>query len=105
MWTRPRTLEELIRPDVKERWGIETDTPILWTTPTLSDAEREIADVNTIEIRYRTGIGRDTRLDQRLREVMKQNKIASVHSAEGNLQKLRTWAVSQGKKIRLIQEK
>jgi hypothetical protein len=103
MWTRPTTLEELIPPEVRARWGIQTETPIIWTKPSLEQAEREIADVNTIEIVYaKKGKGS---LDSRLREYMKANRIPTVHSESGNLAKLRMWAVSQGKKIRLVQEK
>ena len=99
MWDRPRTLEELIPVDVRERYDIDTETHILWTKPTLYDAEREIAEGNTIEIRYRDG-----QKDSKIREYMKQNKIVTVHKMDGNIQKLRTWAVSQGKKVRLVQE-
>jgi hypothetical protein len=103
MWTRPATLEELIPPEVRARWGILTSTRIIWTKPTLEESEREIADGNTIEIAYaKKGKGS---LDSRLREYMKANKIPTVHSESGNLAKLRMWAVSQGKKIRLVQEK
>ena len=52
MWTRPATLEELIPADVRERWNINTSTNIGWKMPTNDDAQREIADLNTIEIRY-----------------------------------------------------
>lgn len=100
MWTRPRTLEELIPADVRERWKIDTETSIVWMLPKLEDAEREIAEINTIEIRYREG-----RMDNKIREFMKQNKIVTVHKMEGNIQKLRAWAVSQGKKVRLVQER
>jgi hypothetical protein len=36
---------------------------------------------------------------------MRSLKIPTVHKMEGNIQKLRTWAVANGKKVRLIQEK
>lgn len=98
MWTRPASLEELIPRDVRERWDITTNTPIAWISATLEDAEREIAENNTIEIRY------VDKLDSRLREFMKANKVRTVHKMEGNLQILREWAVSNGKKIRLVQE-
>jgi hypothetical protein len=97
---RPRTLEELIPADVRERWDIDTTTPIVWMKPSLEDAEREIADTNTIEVRYREG-----KQDSKIREVMRAHKIPTVHKMEGNLQKLRLWAVAHGKKIRLVQEK
>ena len=102
---RPRSLEELIPADVRDRWDIDTDTPIVWHTPTcrpltLADAEREIAETNTIEVRYREG-----KQDSRIREVMRSFKIPTVHKMDGNIQKLRTWAVSQGKKVRLVQER
>ena len=97
---RPRTLEDLIPTDVRERWDIDTETAIVWLIPGLEDAEREIAENNTIEIRYREG-----RMDNKIREYMKSNRIVTVHKMDGNVQKLRTWAVSQGKKIRLVQEK
>lgn len=99
-WARPRTLEELIPADVRERWDIDTETAIVWLKPSLEDAEREIAESNTVEIRYRDG-----RMDNKIREFMKANKIVTVHKMDGNIQKLRAWAVSQGKKLRLVQEK
>lgn len=102
---RPRTLEELIPADVRERWDIDTETPIIWHAPTcrpltVEDAEREIADTNTIEIRFREG-----KQDNRIREMMRQLKIPTVHKMDGNILKLRTWAVAHGKKVRLVQER
>lgn len=99
---RPTTLEELIPADVRERWALTTVTPILWSTKplTLDDAEREIADSNTIEVVYREG-----KQDNRIREVMKGLKIPTVHKMDGNIQKLRLWAVANGKKVRLVQER
>jgi len=102
---RPRTLEELIPADVRERWDIDTETPIIWHAPTcrpltVEDAEREIADTNTIEIRFREG-----KQDNRIRETMRQLKIPTVHKMDGNILKLRTWAVAHGKKVRLVQER
>jgi hypothetical protein len=97
---RPATLEELIPADVRERWGIRTRTPIIYErTLSLEDAEREIAESNTLEIRYREG-----KQDNRIREVMRGLKIPTVHKMDGNILKLRTWAISQGKKVRLVQE-
>jgi len=95
----------LIPADVRERWGIDTETPIIWNSPTyrpvsIEDAEREVAETNTIEVRYRDG-----KQDSRIREVMRHYKIPTVHKMDGNIQKLRAWAVSQGKKVRLVQEK
>jgi hypothetical protein len=97
---RPRTLEELIPADVRARWGIDTETPIVWQIPSLEDQEREIADHNTIEVRYRDG-----KRDNKIREVMRDLKIPTVHKMDGNLMKLRQWAVANGKKVCLIQEK
>jgi hypothetical protein len=98
---RPTTLEELIPADVRARWAIDTTTPIVWhPNTTLEDAEREIADTNTIEVRYREG-----KQDNRIREVMRGLKIPTVHKMDGNITKLRTWAIAHGKKVRLIQEK
>ena len=98
--TRPRNIEDLIPSDVRERWGIETATPIVWSWPTLEDQEREIADINTIEVRYREG-----KMDAKIREVMRSLKVATVHKMDGNIEKLRTWAVRNGKKVRIVQEK
>jgi hypothetical protein len=97
---RPRTLEELIPEDVRARWGITTSTPIIWTKPTLAVQEREIAESNTIEVRYREG-----KQDSKIREIMRFYKIPTVHKMEGNIQKLREWAVANGKKVRLLQER
>lgn len=111
---RPATLEELIPADVRERWGITTQTYIVWPKePTLEDKEREIANTNTIVVREN---------DRAIRDLMKQLKIATVHAMNekseidkktgektgrmtpGNLQILRGWAVAHGKKIRLVKE-
>ena len=101
---RPRTLEELIPADVRERWNITTETPIMWPTSlSLEDTEREIADTNVIEVRYKDG--RENGRQQAIIKVMKALKIPTVHKIEGNIQKLRTWAVANGKKVRLVQEK
>jgi len=101
---RPRTLEELIPADVRERWGITTETLIVWPTElTLEDAEKEIADTNTIEVRYKDG--RENGRQQAIIKVMRTLKIPTVHKIEGNIQKLRQWAVANGKKVRLVQEK
>ena len=97
---RPRYLEELIPADVRERWKITTLTPIVWSMPSLEDMEREIPESNTIEIRYREG-----RQDNKIREMMRSLKLPTVHKMEGNLQKLREWAVANGKKVRLIQDR
>ena len=97
---RPRTLEELIPPDVRVRWGITTQTPIVWSRPTVAIMEREVADENTIEIKHQ-GNNRDAKI----REVMRQHKVRTAHSMEDNIARLRSWAVSQGKKIRILQEK
>jgi len=70
----------------------------------VESAEREISELNTIEIQYRKGTGRDSKLDARLREFMRQNRLDTTHSCDANLAKLRRWAVSQGKKIRLVPE-
>jgi len=102
---RPRTLEELIPADLRARWCIVTSTPIVYETPvsrplTLEDKEREIADGNTIEVRFCSGMQ-----DKRIREIMRANKLDTVHKMDANLIVLRRWAVAQGKKIRLVQEK
>jgi hypothetical protein len=97
---RPAYLEDLIPADVRERWDIDTKTPIVWLRPDLEDCEREIAEPNTIEIRYPEG-----KLDSRIRDTMKRLHIPTVHKMDGNLLKLRTWAVQHGKKVRLVQEK
>ena len=99
---RPRTLEEMIPAEVRTRWNITSSTynPCIGSKPSLEDKEREIAENNTIVIRYRDG-----RLDARIREFMKARRIVTVHKMDGNLQKLRVWAVQQGKKVRLVQEK
>lgn len=97
---RPATLEELIPADVRERWDIDTSTAIVWLKPSLADCEREVAEINTIEVKYREG-----KQDSRIREVMRSLKIPTVHKMDGNLQKLRSWAVQHGKKVRIIQER
>lgn len=97
---RPRTLEELIPADVREQWGIKTETLIVYEKPTIDVADREIDEFNIIEVRYYDG-----KMDSRIREVMRAHKVPTVHKMDENLLKLRKWAHSQGKKVRLIQEK
>ena len=97
---RPRTLEELIPADVRERWGITTQTPIIWSRPSVDRMEREVSDEHEIQIRHQ-GNNRDAKI----REVMRHYKIPTVHKMEHNVARLRSWAVSQGKKIRILQEK
>jgi len=103
---RPATLEELIPEDVRARWGITTSTYIIWPKASLADAEREIAETNTIVVRKN---------DRAIRDAMKQRKIPTVHAMDetvdkegkpkdGNIQLLRKWAVNHGKKVRFIQE-
>lgn len=110
MVDRPTTLEELIPEEQRERWGIDTRTEIAWsaTTP-LIVKETEIANINSIEIRYSVKGGREMGLDAQLRKYMKENKIVNAtghteHATAANLLRLREWAVSQGKKVRLIIE-
>lgn len=123
---RPHYLEDLIPADVRARWGITTETPIVWVKPDyaslptkeaerkrLEDAEREVADTNTIDVLYsEDGSRKDcNRMDTRIRKVMQSlscqccPKLTSVHGKDGNLLKLRKWAVAHGKKVRLVQEK
>lgn len=112
MVDRPVTLEELIPEELRERWGIDTRTEIAWSsgaaTP-LIVKETEIANTNSIEIRYSVKGGREMGLDAQLRKYMKANGIVNAsghteHATTANLQKLREWAVSQGKKVRLVVE-
>ena len=108
--TRPTYLEELIPPDLVELYGINTLTPIDYPSAseiTLEDAEREIGEGCIIEIRHGSlSDGSIVKLDAALRTFMKAQrpKLETVHKMEGNLIKLRLWAVAQGKKIRLVQE-
>jgi len=97
--------EDLIRllggDEELERWGLsDTKTPLPKRELTLEVAEREIARTNTIDIVYREG-----KQDSRIREVMRHYKIPTVHKMEKNLIILRNWAVRQGKKVRLVQDK
>jgi hypothetical protein len=110
MVDRPATLEELIPEEVRTRWGIDTRTEIAWPAKTaLVDLEDQIADSNSVEIRYSVGAGREAGLDARLRQFMKAHRIVNSaghteHATNANLLKLREWAVAQGKKVRLVEE-
>lgn len=104
MWTRPATLEELIPADVRERWNINTSTNIGWKLPTNDDAQREIADLNTIEIQCIKKEDNKIR-DSKIREFMKLNKIHTTHKMDDNIRVLFNWAITKGKKIRIVQEK
>jgi len=109
---RPASLEEIIRSlggdDLLKRFDIDTVTPIVYAAPryrplTIDDCEREIADSNTIEIRY-SEAHRSTKLDSRIRKTMKGLKIDTVHTTDGCVQNLRLWAAHHGKKVRIVQE-
>jgi len=112
MVDRPATLEELIPEELRERWGIDTRTEIAWgsaKSTSLIVKETEIANINSIEIRYSVKGGREVGLDSQLRKYMKANGIVNAtghteHATTANLQRLREWAVSQGKKVRLVVE-
>jgi len=92
---RPESLEELIPEDVRKRWGITTYTKINWLkSELLEDKEREISDVNIIEVRFTPG-----KQDRCIRDVMLSLKIDTVHKMSDNLNILRKWAVKNGKKV------
>jgi len=106
---RPGTYEEIIRSlggqYILDRWGLDTETQIVYHSPkyrplTLEDQEREIAETNTIEIRYLKG-----RQDKQIRAIMEHLKLKTDHAMKDNLTRLRWWAISKGKKLRLVQEK
>jgi hypothetical protein len=112
MVDRPATLEELIPEELRERWGIDTRTEIAWSAGAAAPLivkETEIANTNSIEIHYSAKGGRETGLDAQLRKYMKANGIVNAtghteHATAANLQRLREWAVGQGKKVRLLVE-
>lgn len=112
MVDRPATLEELIPEELRERWGIDTRTEIAWTSSAATPLivkETEIANINAIEIRYSVKGGREMGLDAQLRKYMKTHGIVNAtghteHATAANLLRLRDWAVTQGKKVRLVVE-
>ena len=107
MWTRPATLEELIPNDIRERWGIQTSTRIKWSPPTEEDAQREIANINTIEIRHqgkKNAALKQRTQDMAIRDYMHENKIATAARGEDNIRILMKWAIDKGKKVVIIKE-
>jgi len=93
-------LEELIPADVRERWDIQTTTPILWPKQLdILRAECEIADVNSITVCFRDG-----QRDNKIREMMKSLGIATVHKMDANVEKLRTWCIQHGRRLILKHE-
>ena len=91
---RPATLEELIPEDVRVRWGIHTHTHIIWPkSQSLEEKDREISDVNTIDIRYTEG-----KQDRSIRDVMRSLKIDTVHKMTDNLLIIRNWLQQNGLK-------
>ena len=107
MVERPATLEELIPVELRERWGIDSRTEIDWPEgkPTDIDLlEAEIAENNTIEIRYSAKGGWDTGLNAQLKKFLEANRLTSIPSLDGKMLRIRQWAVSQGKKIRIVKE-
>ena len=107
MVERPATLEELIPEEVRERWGISSRTEIEWSESKPTDIdliEAEIAENNTIEIRYSAKGGWDSGLNKQLEKFIKAHGLPSSSSKDTKLLRLRQWAVSQGKKIRIVEE-
>lgn len=97
---RPRFLEDLIPPYVRDRWGIQTQTPIVLSAdPTLEEKEHEIAENSVLEVRFRPG-----KRDSCIREVMRCLDLPTLHKMDDNILKLRSWAVENGKKLSIIQE-
>lgn len=98
-WDRPETLEELIPADLRLRWGIITKTMIkhvsLKNPISLDTAEAEIIDGNTIEMSLN---------DKKIRDFMRINKIQTTHKRNDNINRIRSWAVQKGMKIRFTQD-
>jgi len=99
-WERPKTLEELIPPDIRRRYNITSHTPIVYDTPrSLPEREDELGEINTLEI---------------LDDYAVLNKFVETHdikvekvtkpSREKFLEAILAWAAAHGKRIRLVPE-
>ncbi len=91
-WERPASLEELIAPDVRARWGILGSTETCFETPRGSEGtDRE----RKIEIAVSSN-------DKKMRDFMKENDIATTHKTEDNLQRIREWVGVRGLRLRIL---
>lgn len=89
-WERPTSLEELIPADVRERWGIQTSTQMVFETER-GTSDREFR----MEIRVPNN-------DKKMRAFMSENQIKTTHKKEDNLQSVRDWALQRGLRVRLM---
>ena len=91
-WERPTSLEELIPPDIRARYKINTSTPLNFKE------ERGEGDT-TNEFRILIEV---PRADKAMREFMCNNDIKTTHQTKENLSRIREWALQRGMRIRLI---
>lgn len=91
-WERPTSLEELIPWDVREQWGIQTQTDLLYSEPRgAHGTDRELP----FEVEV-------SKLDKPMRAFMKDKGIQTTHDTESNLQRIRDWALQHGVRLRLV---
>lgn len=91
-WERPTSLEELIPPDIRARYKINTSTPLNFKE------ERGEGDT-TNEFRILIEV---PRADKAMREFMSNNDIKTTHQTKENLSRIREWALQRGMRIRII---
>ena len=91
-WERPTSLEELIPPDVRARFNINSCTPIAYA--------EDRGDGNTAkEFRIEIKVPRN---DKAMREFMAHNDIRTTHQTKENLTRIREWALQRGIRIRMV---
>lgn len=99
-WERPRYLEDLITEEVKKRWSITTQTPIVHQPLTKSHdiaiGNKEISAEDTYRIANK---------DKKIRAFMKEKGIHSTHEQIENMRIITEWAIRKGMRIEFIKEK
>ena len=91
-WERPTTLEELIPPDVQQRWNIQTMTELVF------DYERGEPG-SDCELKREVKVSSN---DKELRKFMKENEIDTTSARDENLSRIRDWAARRGFRLRIV---
>ncbi len=91
-WERPTTLEELIPADIRYKWQINSST-------NLTFAKKRGAEGTDIELAQEIAIPDD---DKKIRAFMIERNIKTTHQKDGNLQRIREWAIQRGCRFRIL---
>ena len=86
----PLSMEELIAPDLRETFGINTFTPLSAPSTPLAGH-----DVNRVDI---------INQDKWIREFMKHKHLATARKREDNLARIMDWAAGCGLNVRILNQ-